>query len=80
MKRNFLTGETLSSDDADALTQMQGANQLPSAEKHPNLYAWYSFVSKFTPAIRETWKGTKKADVAPKAAKKHDKKKEDEKK
>jgi len=34
---------------------MQADNQLPSPVDHPNLFAWYSFVSKFTQAVMDSW-------------------------
>ena len=47
----------------------------PSAETHPNLFAWYCLVMKFTDAVKSQWGGKgadKKAGGKKEAAKKED--------
>ena len=44
----FLMGTKPSQADANALKQM--GNLRPNLKTHPNLYFWYSIVSKFNPA------------------------------
>lgn len=40
----------------------------PTAESHPNLFAWFCLVKRFTDDVRKTWGGA--AATAPKAEKK----------
>ena len=38
-----------------------GGVSLISPKINPNTYAWYSFASKFTPEIRQSWPKAKAA-------------------
>lgn len=40
----------------------------PSAETHPNTFAWFSLVGRFTDAVRGTWGGAAPAKAAAKPA------------
>jgi len=42
---------------ADHVAYEEIKNTPPRPDHHPNTFAWYSLVSKFSPAIRATWKG-----------------------
>jgi hypothetical protein len=41
--------------DKDAFEQVR--NNPPSAESHPNTFAWFTLVQRFTDAVRGTWGG-----------------------
>ena len=70
----WLGGQLPSSADREAF---EGC-AVPSPATHPNTFAWWCLVAKFTPAVRATWtgaaaapaKGGAKKAEAPKAAKK----------
>lgn len=60
-------------------------NSPPSAETHPNLFAWYYLVAKFTDNVRSTWaaagapaKGAEKKAAPAKAEAKKEEKPKDE--
>lgn len=41
--------------DRDTYEQMK--NETPSAETHPNVFAWFCLIKRFTDAVRATWGG-----------------------
>ena len=49
----WLGGQTPSQEDASEFTGLAGV--IPNVDTHPNAFAWYSLVSKFTDAVRGTW-------------------------
>ena len=49
----FLLGSKPSQADATAVKEMGGLR--PNPATHPNLYFWYSMVSKFNPAVSGKW-------------------------
>ncbi len=61
-KDQWLGGQQPSAADREAIEAMP---QPPSPATHPNVFAWWCLVSKFTPTVRATWAGA----AAPKAAK-----------
>lgn len=54
--------------DVEAFDSFNG--EWPNVDTHPYVFAWYSLVIKFTPAVKETWS----AAAAPKGGKKDAKK------
>ena len=49
----WLGGQQPSKDDADEFKKL--GDTLPNVDTHPNTYAWYSLVAKFTEAVRGGW-------------------------
>lgn len=49
----WLTGTKPTSIDAEQFAGMN--NNIPDVDTHPNAYAWYSFVSKFSEKVRQSW-------------------------
>ena len=73
----WLGGQLPSSADKDAFEGLA----VPNPATHPNTFAWWCLVAKFTPAVRASWTGAaaapakggaKKAEAPAKAAKKDD--------
>ena len=60
-KDQWLGGQQPSAADREAI---EAFTSVPSASTHPNVFAWYCMVSKFTPTVRAQWAGA----AAPKAA------------
>ena len=58
----WLGGQQPSKDDKEAFAGLNGA--CPNVDTHPNAFAWFSLVGKFTDAIRDSWT----AAAAPAAA------------
>ena len=56
----WLGGQKPCADDNLAVNEIKAAAAPPRAETHPNAFAWWSFASKFTDAIRNTWTGKAK--------------------
>ena len=50
----WLGGSQPSAADRDALAAMPVP---PSAETHPNTFAWWCLAAKFTPPVRAQWTG-----------------------
>ena len=59
----WVGGQTLSSLDKEAVEEIMAAGGVSLIEPrmNPNTYAWYSFASKFTPEIRQSWPKAKAA-------------------
>lgn len=60
--------------DRDTFEQIKTSS--PSAETHPNVFAWFYLVKRFSDAVRATWGGAAaggKQDKKPAQAKKEDK-------
>ena len=49
----WLGGQAPSKEDADQFAGLGG--QVPNVDTHPNAFAWYSLVGKFTDAVRGGW-------------------------
>ena len=58
----WLGGQQPSKEDAEEFAKLGG--KLPNCDSHPNTYAWYSLVSKFTDAVRSTWTAAAAAGVS----------------
>ena len=67
----WLGGQQPSAADREAFDGLSGA--VPDVEQFPHTFAWYSLVSKFTPAVKATWTGAQPA--AAKGGKKAEEKK-----
>ena len=52
----WLGGQQPSKDDAEKFTVMGG--NATSAEKHPEAYAWFTLVSRFSEEVRNSWTAT----------------------
>ena len=61
-ENQWLGGQAPSKEDSEAFVALAGA--VPNTDCHPNAFAWYALVSKFTDAVRGTWV----AGAAPKEA------------
>ncbi len=61
-KDQWLGGQQPSAADREAIEELPVP---PSPATHPNVFAWWCLVSKFTPTVRASWAGA----AAPKAAK-----------
>ena len=51
-ENQWLGGQQPSKEDAD---EFKGLDGVPNVDTHPNTFAWYSLVNKFTEAVRGTW-------------------------
>ena len=49
----WLGGDQPSKEDAEQFTALAGA--MPSVDSHPQAFAWYNLVAKFTEAVRGSW-------------------------
>ncbi len=49
----WLGGQQPSKEDASAFAELAG--NMPSADTHPNAFAWAMLVSRFTDAVRGSW-------------------------
>ena len=49
----WLGGQQPSKDDKEAFAGLNGV--APNVDTHPNAFAWFSLVSKFTDSIRDSW-------------------------
>merc|ERR1712166_1465258 len=67
-KQNFLGGQQPNSEDAEFLIEFTSINKIPNVLTCPHLLAWYSFISKFTQAIKDTWPAAKKEEKKSAAA------------
>ena len=50
---DWLGGLQPSKEDAETFASF--GDSVPSAETHPNAFAWYSLVNRFSEAVRGTW-------------------------
>ena len=64
-KDQWLGGQQPSAADREAI---EAFTSVPSAATHPNVFAWYCMVSKFTPTVRAQWAGAAAPKAAAKAA------------
>ena len=80
----WLGGQLPSSADREGFESLSG---VPSPATHPNTFAWWCLVAKFTPAVRASWTGAaaapakggaKKADAPAKTEAKPAKKDDDD--
>ena len=58
----WLGGQLPSAEDRESWEELAG--KVPSTDTHPNTFAWWALVSRFTDEVRKTWKeaaGAKKA-------------------
>ncbi len=69
-KDQWLGGAQPSAADREAIEAMPSP---PCPQTHPNTFAWWCLVAKFTPPVRAQWAGAKAAAPA-KGAKKEEKK------
>ena len=60
-ENTWLGGQQPSKDDAEEFTKLAGA--MPNVATHPQAFAWYWLVAKFTDAVRGSW--TEAAAAAP---------------
>lgn len=62
-KTQWLGGQKLSSLDKDAIEELMagGGIALLSPVTTPNLFAWFSIVSKFSAELRQSWPKMKSA-------------------
>ena len=81
--QQWVGGQTPTVADKEAYEALKGADI--SAETHPNAFAWFCLVSKFTDAVRATWpaggaaaKGGKGGKGGKKEEKKAEKKDDDD--
>ena len=68
----WLGGQQPSKEDAEQFVALQ--NSAPSVDTHPNAFAWFTLVSRFTEAVRGSWTAaatpaaekvsSRKADIA----------------
>ena len=49
----WIGGKSPSAIDNKKFKALNG--QTPSAQSHPNTFAWFCLVSRFTPSCREKW-------------------------
>ena len=49
----WLGGQQPSKDDAEQFASLGG--QVPSPATHPNAFAWYTLVGRFSEDVRGTW-------------------------
>ena len=71
VEAQWLGGQLPSGEDREAWEGLSGA--VPSADTHPNTFAWWALVSRFTEDVRKSWKdaaGAKAAKGGKKEAKK----------
>jgi len=64
-KNHFIGGQNLTQDDVEVMNQIKPSADDLSPATHPNLFAWFSLVMKFTEQAAATWpKGNGKYAVA----------------
>lgn len=73
----WVGGQQPTGADREAFDDLSGA---PNAKTHPNTFAWFVLMSKFSPAVRESWAGGKPAKEGKKQEKKEAPPKKEEKK
>jgi len=52
--QQWVGGQSPSAADKDAFEALSKAGNI-SAETHPNVFAWFTLVSKFSDAVKKTW-------------------------
>ena len=52
-ENQWLGGQQPSKDDAAEFLGLSGA--IPNVDSHPNAFAWYAMVGKFTDAVKSNW-------------------------
>jgi elongation factor 1-beta len=52
--QQWVGGQTPTSADKDAFEALSKSGMI-SAETHPNVFAWFTLVSKFSDAVKNTW-------------------------
>ena len=52
--QQWVGGQTPSAADKDAFEALSKSGNI-SAETHPNVFAWFTLVSKFSDAVKKTW-------------------------
>ena len=52
-ENQWLGGQQPSKDDAAEFTGLSGA--IPNVDTHPNAFAWYAMVGKFTDTVKSNW-------------------------
>jgi hypothetical protein len=52
-QQQWLSGATPGQTDKIAINEI---SETPDVKKHPFLFAWYSFASKFSPEMMASWK------------------------
>jgi len=52
-ENQWLGGQQPSKEDSEEFAKLGGS--APSVDTHPNAFAWFSLVAKFTDAVRGTW-------------------------
>ena len=55
----WLGGDMPSKEDAERFAAL--GNNEPNAETHPNTFAWYTLVARFSEEVRSTWTEASKA-------------------
>ena len=70
----WLGGQLPSGEDRTAWEGLNG--EVPSPDTHPNTFAWWALVSRFTADVRSGWKDSGAAAAAGKGGKKGAAKKE----
>lgn len=78
----FVGGNFPNAEDALLYEQYTSSNSEPSQASHQNLWSWFSLISIYTPAVKESWKqtATKKEEPKKTEAKKTETKKAETKK
>ena len=56
---SWLGGDMPSKEDAERFAAL-GGNE-PNAETHPNTFAWFTLVARFSQGVRESWTEASKA-------------------
>merc|ERR1712153_247268 len=73
--QQWVGGQSPSAADKDAFEALSKAGNI-SAETHPNVFAWFTLVSKFSDAAKKTWAAAAAGGAAKKGGKKEAKKEE----
>ena len=60
-KQQFLDGALPGAQDRETYDKLKAAH--PSPSTHPNTFAWFALVHKFTDAVRATWGADKKKEA-----------------
>ena len=61
VQNQWLGGQQPSSEDAEQFKNMPNP---PNVDTHPNAFAWWCLVSRFTDAVRGTWSAAAPAKEA----------------
>ena len=52
-ENQWLGGQNPSKEDSEQFVSMAGAS--PNVDTHPNAFAWFALVSRFTDDVRGSW-------------------------